>query len=145
MIIENRYLLFIKNVIKDLELDVKKSSARRRFLRQVNTLIDDLIEEQKIIVNKFSDKDEKGNPKFDGKGQPVFSDNGKNRQAGEELKKINSLEVEIKKEGNEKDFEMVKSIFETVLSDFEKKVDGKYKDEDFDFKENLELVISKLS
>lgn len=133
---ENSYLAFIYTYLSSLSLDVKLSSARRRFVRDIKVFLQDLEEEQKALREKYADKDEKGDPVIKDNQYVVKNENVKKLRTDMEtlMKEENTLEVS---QANEKDIKAMKKLLEDEATKFEKEKKGKFSADDFELLETL--------
>ena len=134
----NRELGLLVAIVKNEELDIKKSSARRRFLRVLNPFVEDYNAEVNDINIKYSlKKDDK--PvivnevyQFDAKGK-------KDRR--KVVDTLSEQEVEINMESNKADITVMKSVLNDVIKKItkDKMVEG-----DYEIWATLEEIVVKL-
>jgi hypothetical protein len=134
----NRELGLLVAIVKNEELDIKKSSARRRFLRVLNPFVEDYNAEVNDINIKYSlKKDDK--PvivneayQFDAKGK-------KDRR--KVVDTLSEQEVEINMESNKADITVMKSVINDVIKKMtkDKMVEG-----DYEILATLEEIVVKL-
>jgi hypothetical protein len=134
----NRELGLLVAIVKNEELDIKKSSARRRFLRVLNPFVEDYNAEVNDINIKYSlKKDDK--PvivnevyQFDAKGK-------KDRR--KVVDTLSEQEVEINMESNKADITVMKSVLNDVIKKItkDKMVEG-----DYEILATLEEIVVKL-
>jgi hypothetical protein len=138
MKLSNRELALLSGIIKSQELDIKKSSARRRFLRVLNPFVEDYNAEVNDINIKYSlKKDDK--PvivnevyQFDAKGK-------KDRR--KVIDALSEQEVEINMESNKADITVMKSVINDVIKKMtkDKMVEG-----DYEILATLEEIVAKM-
>jgi hypothetical protein len=134
----NRELGLLVAIVKNEELDIKKSSARRRFLRVLSPFVEDYNAEVNDINIKYSlKKDDK--PvivneayQFDAKGK-------KDRR--KVVDTLSEQEVEINMESNKADITVMKSVINDVIKKMtkDKMVEG-----DYEILATLEEIVVKL-
>jgi hypothetical protein len=134
----NRELGLLVAIVKNEELDIKKSSARRRFLRVLSPFVEDYNAEVNDINIKYSlKKDDK--PvivnevyQFDAKGK-------KDRR--KVIDALSEQEVEINMESNKADITVMKSVINDVIKKMtkDKMVEG-----DYEILATLEEIVAKM-
>ena len=138
MKLSNRELALLSGIIKSQELDIKKSSARRRFLRVLNPFVEDYNAEVNDINIKYSlKKDDKPvivneTYQFDAKGK-------KDRR--KVVDTLSEQEIEINMESNKADITVMKSVISDVIKTItkDKMVEG-----DYEILATLEEIVVKL-
>lgn len=137
---KNRNIEGLFNFLKGLQLDLEKSSARRRFLRHIKGFKEDIELEGEEIRKEFSEKDEKGAIKVINNLIQYSKENRKKADA--KFEELNNLEIPIDWTGEEKDKETIIEILEENITEL-KKVET-FNDDSFQYVENLENIVADL-
>ena len=148
---KNKNISLLTSLLTPLPLDMKKSSARRRFLRHIKGFKEDYDLEGEEIRKKYSEKNADGGHKT---VKDIIQFSFENRKkADADFLKLNDLEIEIDWSGEEADKEIMKDVVQNeydklfILTEAEKEAGLKEKelnDNVFEFSETLLEIISEL-
>ena len=148
---KNKNINLLTVLLTPLPLDMKKSSARRRFLRHIKGYKEDYDLEGEEIRKKYSEKGADGGHKT---VKDVIQFSMENRKkADAEFSKLNDLEIEIDWTGETEDKDVVREIVQNeydklfILTEAEKEAGLKEKelnDNVFEFSETLLEIVKEL-
>lgn len=144
MILKNKQVMFAKAILEPLQLDIQKSSARRKFLRDLKDFVEDIKETQKEIQEKFADKDDKGEIKLVN-GMIKYSGESK-KKSEKEWDKLHEEEVKlVVDESNARDVATIITVLKEKLEEFEKEKENNFSSDEFEYHEELVALIETLT
>ena len=139
---KNKQIIVIQNILSPLQLDIEKSSARRRFLRVLKPFIEDINAEVNDLRKKYADKNPDGSLKLTKDRMNFTKENQK--KLGDEFGKLDDLDIEVKFTGNEKDAKVCAGIIEEEIKKAKDKYKDKFTAEDFEFLEMMNEALASL-
>jgi hypothetical protein len=140
MQLKNKDIIIISRTLNPLPLDMKQSSARRRFMRILKPFLEDIDLEGDELKKKFAEKEADGSIKsIAGKIQYTPA----NRKLVDvEFEKLESLEINVDFAGHEEDKKVCLDIIDAEIKRIEDATGGKVSSEIFD---QLEIMKESLA
>ena len=133
---ENKNIRLLVTVLKDLELPMQESSARRRFMRLLTPLYDDVELELHELKKKYADKNPDGQIKTVGNQLQFTLEN--RRKFNEDQENLMSINAPVDAKGHEQDVQTVITILSRFVQEFEAAhKDQKFNSDDFDMLERI--------
>ena len=136
----NKNIKLCVSYLAPQQLDLVKSSARRRFIRVLNEYVEDYNLEAKEIIKQFNEKKPDGSDKIIDNVPQYTKENRKKADA--KFKELNNLNISINWQGEEKDKETIASVLQEELDKIKSK--EKFDDETFEFSQRIEEIITEL-
>lgn len=141
--LSNLQVYFASKALEQLTLDVKQSSARRRFLRSIQPFVADLEAERDDTLQKFAEKDNEGKLKTDN-NKYVFKAEAR-KQYNKVWSELNDIIITIEvNDSNRADLNAVAEIFQTEATRIETEKKNEFGADTFDYVELLKEVANSL-
>ncbi len=116
---KNKQILFLLAWLSGLNLDLEKSSARRRFSRLLKGYKEDIDNEGDEIRKELCEKNPDGSPKLVDKLYQFSKENRKKAETA--LKNLSELEIEVNWTGEEKDKATISTLIKEEITKIKEK------------------------